>query len=558
MRDRVLATLSTAPRRMLLAGLLVVLGLVGVVDQVRASDPCGEGSWQVGDSTVCIHVDDADTIGLPTDGPVIAQRGAVAQRAGGSAWARARDADELQLVCDRSNDRHRFQVVYVHTGNNRVSSLRPRIDRIIAQAQSQYDLSSARHGGTAALVPRFVTEARGPAGCRARVAVERVPSSAVRSDDPAAVFDVLLRRGYDDLDRNYLVMVDAVTRYCGLGTAYVDDDPSPRRNANNNRGAAPGPNRLPGFSRVDRTEFRTGSRISCWEVAVAHEIGHNLGAVQPTAPHTSGLLGDSTPALHCTDGLDAMCYDDGGSRRYSSTVCTDADAAFVLDCNADDYFDPTGSRGGYLASNWNIADSDWLLATDLRAWSRGGTVAASGTVFDDVSHASAFSLNITALQDAAITRGCNPPANTRFCPTDVVSREQMAAFLVRALDLPRGSTRFRDVPGDSIFRADIAALAAAGITRGCNPPANDRFCPDDAVSREQMAAFLNRALPLPDGSARFVDVPRSSRFRGDVQALAAAGITRGCNPPANDRFCPSDPVLRQQMAAFLDRAGLTD
>jgi hypothetical protein len=40
----------------------------------------------------------------------------------------------------------------------------------------------------------------------------------------------------------------------------------------------------------------------------------------------------------------------------------------------------------------------------------------------------------------------------------------------------------------------IESLAAAGITQGCNPPLNDRFCPDKSVTRGQMAAFLARAL----------------------------------------------------------------
>src|SRR5690606_41676174 len=58
-----------------------------------------------------------------------------------------------------------------------------------------------------------------------------------------------------------------------------------------------------------------------------------------------------------------------------------------------------------------------------------------------------------------------------------VSRGQMAAFLVRALGLPAAANRFVDDDG-SVFEGDIGALAAAGITRGCNPPANDEFCPD--------------------------------------------------------------------------------
>ncbi|HLT95355.1 MAG TPA: S-layer homology domain-containing protein [Acidimicrobiia bacterium] len=104
---------------------------------------------------------------------------------------------------------------------------------------------------------------------------------------------------------------------------------------------------------------------------------------------------------------------------------------------------------------------------------------------------------------------------------------------------------------------DIEALAAAGITRGCNPPANDRFCPDEPVTRGQMAAFLGRALGLASAPAAFSDVS-GHVFEAEVGALAAAGITRGCDPPANDRFCPDEPVTRGQMASFLVRAGLAD
>jgi hypothetical protein len=71
----------------------------------------------------------------------------------------------------------------------------------------------------------------------------------------------------------------------------------------------------------------------------------------------------------------------------------------------------------------------------------------------------------------------------------------MAAFLVRALGLSAGagSDRFTDDDG-SVFENDIDRIAKAGITRGCNPPSNTRFCPDDRVTRGQMAAFLQRAL----------------------------------------------------------------
>ncbi len=106
----------------------------------------------------------------------------------------------------------------------------------------------------------------------------------------------------------------------------------------------------------------------------------------------------------------------------------------------------------------------------------------------------------------------------------------------------------------SVFESDIEWLAATGLTKGCNPPVNDRFCPAATVSRGEMAAFLNRLLELPAGTpGRFVDTG-GSIFVDDIDRLADAGITRGCNPPGNDRFCPDDPVTRQQMAAFLVRA----
>ena len=115
-------------------------------------------------------------------------------------------------------------------------------------------------------------------------------------------------------------------------------------------------------------------------------------------------------------------------------------------------------------------------------------------------------------------------------------------------------TRFTDVAAGSTFARDIERIAAAGITRGCNPPANTRFCPDEPVTRAQMAAFLTRALGLPGRAEQFVDVAADNIFARDIGAIAAQGITRGCNPPRNDRFCPSDPVTRAQMAAFLTRA----
>jgi hypothetical protein len=196
-------------------------------------------------------------------------------------------------------------------------------------------------------------------------------------------------------------------------------------------------------------------------------------------------------------------------------------------------------------------------AADVGADEYGATGDVAG--FIDVPADNVFVADIAWLADAGITRGCNPPVNDRFCPGDPTTRGQMATFLVQAFDLPStGSAGFTDT-ADSVHAADVDALAASGVTAGCNPPANDRFCPDQIVTRGQMAAFLARALDLTDdgGGNDFVD-DDGSVFEVDIAKLAASGVTRGCNPPANDRFCPDDPVTREQMAAFLHRAALVN
>ena len=162
---------------------------------------------------------------------------------------------------------------------------------------------------------------------------------------------------------------------------------------------------------------------------------------------------------------------------------------------------------------------------------------------------SAFEIDIEAIANAGITLGCDSDGN--FCPDDPVTRGQMAAFLVRALGYTDGAGD--DLFGDddtSIFEADIDRLATAGVTLGCDSDGN--FCPDDPVTRGQMAAFLVRAFGYTDGAGDdlFGD-DDTSIFEADIDRLARAGITQGCGTRL---FCPSEPVTRGQMAAFLNRA----
>ncbi len=138
-----------------------------------------------------------------------------------------------------------------------------------------------------------------------------------------------------------------------------------------------------------------------------------------------------------------------------------------------------------------------------------------------------------------------------------VTRAQMAVFLLRGknglcfLPPPATGTVFADVPAGSFAAAWIEALAAAQVTGGCG---NGNYCPSDPVTRAQMAVFLLRTLEgpayLPPAcvTPTFNDVPCASGFARWVDELALRGVTAGCG---GGNYCPSDSVTRGQMAVFL-------
>ena len=168
--------------------------------------------------------------------------------------------------------------------------------------------------------------------------------------------------------------------------------------------------------------------------------------------------------------------------------------------------------------------------------------------FYDVADGTTFGADVRWLGLTGITNGCNPPWRDEFCPKRILTRGEAAAFLARALDLPVGTPgRFTD-DDESTHEADIERIAEARITVGCAP---DRFCPDRPVTRAEMAALIARALDLPVGTpGRFTDDDESTH-EADIERIAEAGITVGC---AADRFCPDDQLTRDQLAAFLHRA----
>ena len=175
--------------------------------------------------------------------------------------------------------------------------------------------------------------------------------------------------------------------------------------------------------------------------------------------------------------------------------------------------------------------------------------------FVDVA-GSVFVDDINWLVDEGITQGCNPPANDRFCPDAEVTRDQMATFLSRALGLPETAIDLFWDDANSLHEAAINSIGMAEITVGCNPPTNDRYCPTSSVTRAQMASFLVRAYDLPASTTDLFIDDTASPHEADINALGRLEITTGCNPPDGDRYCPDSTVTRAQMAAFLHRAAL--
>ncbi len=194
------------------------------------------------------------------------------------------------------------------------------VDSIVTQ-------SAAATGGDLRL--RWVNNA----SCE--IVVDRVVLPTTADDTFSGTITAMNSAGYSRTDRKYLVFVDANV-YCGIAQLFGDDSAG-ATNLNNGGRAM--------YARVD---------AGCWNApTAAHELFHNLGAVQSSAPNSSGLG-------HCVDEYDLMCYADGTSiaLRYSCP----SSWSYLLDCGHDDYFHSSPATGSYLATRWNTARSAFLIA----------------------------------------------------------------------------------------------------------------------------------------------------------------------------------------------------
>jgi hypothetical protein len=198
----------------------------------------------------------------------------------------------------------------------------------------------------------------------------------------------------------------------------------------------------------------------------------------------------------------------------------------------------------------------------LAAYSTGGIHILADEVFSDVPFTHFAHRHINAIFNNSVTGGCfednpaTPENEALYCPNDSTTREQMAAFIVRAVDgvdpTLCTANRFSDVTGVNTFCAHIERAAALGITLGFT---DGTFRPLDVVSREQMAAFLVRAVDAAEpgicNGNQFLDVNGANIFCPHIERLASLGFARGY---PDGTFKPQLNVTRAEMAIFLGRA----
>jgi hypothetical protein len=157
----------------------------------------------------------------------------------------------------------------------------------------------------------------------------------------------------------------------GIGEVYLNP-PTPSADV----AGASNPHNLGGMTGIMFVEPSTSPDAWDWQPTVMlHEMTHNLGGVQLSAPH-------HTDGAHCTDGRDVMCYADGSSQQYNPNVCPVAGGAIpqTYDCGHNDYYNPDPAGGSYLATHWNVYNSVFMASCTQLGTACGGDIVPTPPV----------------------------------------------------------------------------------------------------------------------------------------------------------------------------------
>jgi hypothetical protein len=299
-------------------------GLVYGGLRAARTGPCVGGYEIVGvtSGTMCTHGPDPFPAGLGR-GKEIAPLAAPADGVAGPAALAVCEGDGMSG--------RRVEVLYIHGSTSRYTQFLETFRTLAEGVDTIYNESARETGGERHV--RFVTETVNGA-CRPVIRDVQIADSALNANDWAPLLNAVRALGYTRTDRLYLQFTESAV-YCGIGGFRGDT-----RKTDANRS-----NSGPEYGRVDR---------NCWNAGVAaHELGHNLGAVNNNAPNGSGFA-------HCEDEWDVMCYKDNAA-TVIVTRCPDRAHDQRLDCNHDDYYHTNPPAGSYLATNFNVADNLFLI-----------------------------------------------------------------------------------------------------------------------------------------------------------------------------------------------------
>jgi len=306
-----------------------------------------------------------------------------------------------------------------------------------------------------------------------------------------------------------------------------------------------------------------------WGTWSQSEVSAAQAFVVVGASISGTVTGTSSPSNVAAGGI---CVDAVTTGIVASTTTDSAGHYAFTGLPADDHYTLhfTDCTAGGV-----IYEDRWFGDQDTQATATSFSVGATATLtdknavllvagsFSDVRRSSSFFTYIQWMFDNNISTGTVTASGRLYKPSDVVSRQAMAAFLYRAAGSPAFTPpnvpSFSDVPTSSTFYKQIEWMKAQGVSTGTNMgDGTFQYKPLDAVSRQAMSAFLYRAAGspayTPPLTPSFTDVAPGSPFYLYVEWMKNQAITTGYNDGVTYSYHPAASVSRQAMAAFLYRA----
>jgi uncharacterized repeat protein (TIGR01451 family) len=267
----------------------------------------------------------------------------------------------------------------------------------------------------------------------------------------------------------------------------------------------------------------------------------------------------ATPVTNVTGTIASF----GGPGAPTNYTITDSTASYGnIGANSNSSCQTSGNCYSLTLGNPTRPVQHWD-AKATENLSNGNTMSWTlhiGKSFNDVPTTNPYYSFIETIFHNGITAGCG---SNNFCPTAVVTRDQIAPMLLVSKDgrcytpptCVAGSELFSDVPASNPFCSWIEEIADRGVTSGCG---GNNYCPSAPITRDQISIFLLKAKEggayVPPacvaGSEMFTDVPASNPFCRYIEEIARRGATSGCG---GGNYCPTAVVTRDQLSVFLSK-----